>query len=134
MSLKDLAPWLAIAVTLILSILVPLFTQIANNRFQIKMKKMDIKNKESEKIMEAYEAYFRHVGSSVMFAKTDNVPEAGASIQRLYVYMPSEKWVLLDTLFDNMKKNHWDEAKEQMKEISKWIAEDMKKKNIEKLK
>ena len=31
MELKDLAPWIAIAFTLALSILVPLFTQIANN-------------------------------------------------------------------------------------------------------
>lgn len=31
MGWKDLAPWIAIAITLALSILVPLFTQMANN-------------------------------------------------------------------------------------------------------
>lgn len=39
MDWKDLAPWLALAITLALSILVPLFTQIANNKFQLKMYK-----------------------------------------------------------------------------------------------
>lgn len=39
MEWKDLAPWIAIAITLALSILVPLFTQIANNRFQLKLEK-----------------------------------------------------------------------------------------------
>lgn len=32
-TLEELASWIAIAFTLALSILVPLFTQIANNRF-----------------------------------------------------------------------------------------------------
>ena len=37
MEWKDLAPWIAIAITLALSILVPFFTQIANNKHQRKM-------------------------------------------------------------------------------------------------
>ena len=44
-TLGELAPWIAIAFTLALSILVPLFTQIANNRFQLKMQK----NKEEKR-------------------------------------------------------------------------------------
>ena len=39
MTLENLTPWIAIAITLALSILVPLFTQIANNRFQHKKAK-----------------------------------------------------------------------------------------------
>ncbi|MBO5850993.1 MAG: hypothetical protein J6R29_01525 [Clostridia bacterium] len=39
MDWKDLAPWIAIAITLALSILVPFFTQIANNKHQRKMQK-----------------------------------------------------------------------------------------------
>lgn len=129
MNTEELAPWIAIAVTLIMSILVPLFTQIANNRFQLKIKKMDIDTKERDKVIAAYEAYFKNVGSCVMYAMVDNIPEAGASIQRLYVYIPCEKWPILDDLFNNIKGLNWDEAKEKMTEISKWIADDMKKMN-----
>ena len=39
MEWKDLAPWIAVAFSLGLSILVPLFTQMANNRHQRKMQK-----------------------------------------------------------------------------------------------
>ena len=42
MEFKDLAPWIAIAFTLALSILVPLFTQIANNNHQRKMQREKI--------------------------------------------------------------------------------------------
>lgn len=35
MKATDIAPWIAIAVTLILSILAPLFTQIANNKSKV---------------------------------------------------------------------------------------------------
>ena len=55
MEWKDLAPWIAIAVTLILSILVPLFTQIANNKHQRKMQKEKLEYDEKQKKVKALE-------------------------------------------------------------------------------
>lgn len=125
MTFNELAPWLAIAITLILSILVPLFTQIANNSFQLKLKKIDIRYKEVERKLCAYEDYFQKVGGCVLFAQKDNISDAGASIQRLYAYFPKEKWELLDSLFDEIKGYNWDNAKATMKIVSKHIASDM---------
>ena len=127
MDMNSLAPWMAIAITLILSILVPLFTQIANNRFQIKLKKLEGNQKNDDRRMAAYENYFQNVGGCVLFAQKENISDAGASIQRLYAYFPQEKWVLLDTLFDSIKKYEWENAKVQMKEVSKIIAFDVRK-------
>lgn len=49
MTINNLAPWIAIVVTSILSILVSLFTQIANNRFQLKMKEIEIETEQNNK-------------------------------------------------------------------------------------
>ena len=132
MKISELAPWLAIAITLILSILIPLFTQIANNRFQLKLKQMDIQQAEKDKKLSAYENYFQKVGGCVLYAQKNNISDAGASVQRLYIYLPQEKWNDLDKLFDHIKEYEWDDAKKYMKSVSKWIAEDMKM-NSEKL-
>ena len=65
MEWKDIAPWIAIAVTLILSILVPLFTQIANNRHQRKMQKEKFEYEQSQKRTEAYESFLLSVGGII---------------------------------------------------------------------
>ena len=127
MDINSLAPWIAIVVTLILSILIPLFTQIANNRFQLKLKRMEYKDKKIERRLVAYENDFKNVGGCVLCAQKENISNAGASIQRLYTYFPEDKWKLLDVLFDNIKKFEWDHAKVQMKEVSKIIAYDINK-------
>jgi hypothetical protein len=125
MTIKELAPWIAIAVTLILSILVPLFTQMANNRFQLKMKKTEIQEKINNRKISAYEDFFQNVGGCVMHGDKDVLIRAGASVQKLYIYLPTDEWGSLDKLYDLMKNYEWEEAKIHMSNISKWIAEDI---------
>jgi len=103
MTIKELAPWIAIAVTLILSILVPLFTQMANNRFQLKMKKTEIQEKINNRKISAYEDFFQNVGGCVMHGDKDVLIRAGASVQKLYIYLPTDEWGSLDKLYDLMK-------------------------------
>ena len=123
MKLIDMAPWIAIALTLILSILVPLFTQIANNNFQLKLRKTDSYNKATERKLLAYESFFQTVGGCILYAKGENIIEAGASIQRLYAYFPEDEWWLLDQLFDDIKTYQWGDAKERMKMVSRILAQ-----------
>ena len=126
--INELAPWVAIAVTLILSILVPLFTQIANNRFQLKKAKQDRKlDEEKEKLSkktDAYEHFLMDVGAAITFATKENLPEAGASIGRLLLYVPVEWHGKLDALFHNVRTNKWGEAEMQFSELAKLVSEE----------
>lgn len=128
MTLKDLAPWIAIAVTLILSILVPVFSQIANNRFQLKKDKQDRKlNEEKEKMQkktEAYEHFLMDVGAAIEYQNDKNLPIAGASIGRLYLYVPAEWHIKLDTLFYYIRNYEWHFAENLFFELSKLVAEE----------
>lgn len=131
MDLKDLTPWLALAVTLALSILVPLFTQIANNKFQLKMYKSKIeeekKLEETKKIIDAYESFITNVGECIGRANNQVLNSAIAHIHKLYLYCPCEWWVELDSLCDFVRAFRWDDATKIYRDLVKKIAKELEK-------
>ena len=135
LDINTLASWMAIAVTLILSILVPVFSQIANNSFQLKKAKQDrVLEEEKEKLSkktEAYERFLTDVGAAIEFRRNDNLPLAGASISRLYLYVPVEWHIQLDALFQNIRKFEWDQAELRFLELSKMLAQEYIKSEAE---
>ena len=129
--INTLAPWVAIAVTLILSILVPVFSQIANNRFQLKKAKQDRKlDEEKEKLYkktEAYERFLTDVGAATEYRSKDNVATAGASIGRIYLYVPIEWHPKLDALHYSLYECEWETAQKQYIELAKLVVEEYRK-------
>ena len=130
MEWKDLAPWIAIAVTLILSILVPLFTQIANNSHQRKMQREKFEYEEKQRKAKVFEDFLLNVGATVAYQTKENLPLAGSSIMQIYIYAPTTWWNDLDLLSDCVRNYNWDEAAAIMKKLSKLIAENINKTNI----
>lgn len=129
--INTLAPWVAIAVTLILSILVPVFSQIANNRFQLKKTKQDRKLEEEKerhtKRIEAYETFLMDVGAATEYRSKENVPAAGASIGRVYLYIPEEWYPKLDALHSSLYNSEWGKAQKQYIELAKFVAQEYRK-------
>lgn len=125
MEWKDLAPWIAIAITLILSILVPLFTQIANNAHQRKMQKEKIQYEKSQEKEKVYKAFLQNVGSAIICATSEALIEAGASMYQIYLYAPSEWWTDLDNLAIDIRKYEWKQAEEILQRLSRLIARDL---------
>ena len=130
MELKDLAPWIAIAFTLALSILVPLFTQIANNRHQRKMQREKFKHEEKQKKIQAYEAFLSDVGGLVTakgYVEKEFLAQAGAALHQLYVYAPAEWYNDLDELMEYMMAFKWNEARPIVQKFSRLISEELNK-------
>lgn len=127
-TLEELAPWIAIAFTLALSILVPLFTQIANNRFQLKMQKnkeeQDRRNKALDEKRSIYSDFLHNVGASITYSTKDNLDIAGASIQKMYLVCPQEWWKDLDELYSYVRKYEWGNAENKLKELNKLVAKE----------
>lgn len=135
MEWKDLAPWIAIAVTLILSILVPLFTQIANNSHQRKMQREKFEYEEKQKKTKAYETFLSDVGGLITAdgsVSKETLSKAGAAIHQLYIYSPIEWYEYLDSLTGLIMKYEWQKAKVIVQKISRWISEDLNKKETQK--
>ena len=131
MEWNDLAPWIAITITLALSILVPLFTQISNNRFQLKKAKQERafaekKEKIAQKIA-AYEGFLSDVGAATTYQTIDSLPQAGASLGRIYLYVPADWYAKLDALHHSINDCKWATAEAQYSELAKMIADEYKK-------
>ena len=126
MEWKDLAPWIAIAFTLALSILVPLFTQIANNKHQRKMQREKFEYEEKQKKTKAFEDFLSDVGDAVVCRTKENLEKAGSSIFRVYVYAPQEWLDHLDNLSQRIKDGS-SNALELFQYLAREISKELKK-------
>lgn len=127
MELKDLAPWIAIAITLALSILVPLFTQIANNRHQRKLQQEQFEREQKQKKIIVYEEFLKNVGAVIARPTPETFIEAGAYINQIYIYAPTEWHDDLDELFVSIRTCKWETATSFLQKISRLISEELKK-------
>ena len=125
MEWKDLAPWIAIAFTLALSILVPLFTQIANNSHQRKMRREKMEYEEKQKKLAAYESFMKEVGAVITRCNNENWPAAGASVTMMYIYAPKEWMDDLDDLMRQLQNHDWENATNTIQNLCRLIADDL---------
>lgn len=135
MELKDLAPWIAITFTLALSILVPLFTQIANNRHQRKVKQEEHDYEERQKRIEAFETFLSDVGGTVSadgHIEKENLAQAGSAIHKLYAYAPAEWFDELDQLTGYISQYNWENARASLQKLARLIANELKDNKIQK--
>ncbi len=130
MEWKDLAPWIAIAITLALSILVPLFTQMANNSHQRKMQKEKLDYEKAQEKEKIYKEFLLKVGDVVTVAeynKPEKVGQASAVLHQMYIYVPQKWWNDLDALLSCLNDFKWEQANPIMLRLSKLIAEELNK-------
>ena len=97
----ELLPWITISITLAISILTALFTQISNNCHQRKMQNDAVRHEENQARTPAFEMFLSDVGG-VITAKCrvekESLFQAGAALHKLYVHAPSEWFDDLDLL------------------------------------
>ena len=127
MNWETLATWMALAFTLALSILVPLFTQIANNRHQRKMQREQREFDAQEKKRIVYTEFLLKVGSSVTHSSHESLREAGAALYQLYAYAPHEWWNDMDQLSEYLRDYNWGKAAPILQKLSRLIAEELDK-------
>ena len=130
MEFKDLAPWLAISITLALSILVPLFTQIANNHHQRKMQQEQFDHEKRQKKEEVVATFLSEVGGIVTanghIEKTYLVT-AGSAIHGLYAVVPVDWYGDLDQLVQLIASFKWEEARQLTQKIVRLIFNELNK-------
>ena len=130
MELKDLAPWIAIAFTLALSILVPLFTQIANNSHQRKMQREQFEHEEKQKKTKVFEGFLSEVGGVITangYGEKAVASQAGAAIHQLYLYAPEEWRNDMDKITGYIMNYDWNKALPLVQKLSRLISDELKK-------
>lgn len=127
MEWKDLAPWIAIAITLALSILVPLFTQMANNTHQRKMQREKIEYEKAQEQEKVFKKFLQNVGGAITCQTNEAMGLAGESLYQVYLYAPTEWWADLDELAISIRKYEFKKAEEILQKLSKLIAKELEK-------
>ena len=130
MEWKELAPWIAIALTLILSILVPLFTQIANNRHQRKLQKEKFEREDKQKKTKVFENFLSDVGGIITakgYVEKEYLAKAGSSLHHLYIYAPAEWYNDLDKLMEHMSEFDWDKSRPLIQKLSRSVSKELNK-------
>lgn len=130
MEWKDLAPWIAIAITLALSILVPLFTQIATNKHQRKMQTEKLEFEKSQNKIKVFQNFLLDVGGIVGSdgtMNTEGLNKAASSLYSLYLYAPIEWYKDIDELTKLVPLYKWEEARPILERLSKQIAKELNK-------
>ncbi len=130
MEWKDLAPWIAIAITLALSILVPFFTQIANNKHQRKIQKEKLEFEQSQNKLKVFENFLVDVGGIIGSdgnINTEGLNKAASSLYSLYLYAPIEWYKDIDELTKLVPLYKWEEARPILERLSKQIAKELNK-------
>ena len=127
-TLEELAPWIAIAFTLALSILVPLFTQIANNSFQLELQKrkeqQERRNIVIDEKRKIYTDFLQDAGACITYHSKENMDVAGASIQKMYLVCPQEWWEDIDELYSQVRNLEWVKAELILRKLNKLIAKE----------
>ena len=130
MNWNELAPWIAIAFTLALSILVPLFTQIANNHHQRKMQQERYAYEERQKRIAVFDFFLTAVGgvaSADGYGSSNNIVEAGSAVHKLYVYAPAEWFDDLDLMSRYIADSDWSNLRIELQKMDRLISEELKK-------
>ncbi|BCK01441.1 hypothetical protein [Anaerocolumna chitinilytica] len=95
------AAWIALVVTLVISLLVPLVTAIINNKHQLEVKKIDMLqsayNDYNLKMRTVFEDYINWTSKELTY-RSDLVQTASylKSYHELYFYVPKELWDKLE--------------------------------------
>ena len=123
------AAWLGIFVTLTISILTPAVTTFLNNRFQLKLKKLELEHSEKgdlySKKYYVYEGFMQGVGRCIQLHTRENITAAGSFVYELYLYLPSQHWKLLDSLVQDLEQSHWKPAHDTFIEICKILSDEL---------
>ena len=91
------------AIALVVSVLSPIFTAILNNRYQLKLKRIEFNLQHRAEVIEGY---IRTAGKATKSPTYENISDFGKYANEIYLYLDDSFWPYLDTInnsliFDN---------------------------------
>lgn len=115
--------WSAIlsGLALILSISSPMITACINNHHQLKMHKINFYYSHRAG---AIERYIASVGKLIYCDNSENRTEHGKCLGEIYLYIPSELWIYVDSIENSLQRNdNGTNVRNTYKELCKKLSE-----------
>ncbi|RHF81924.1 hypothetical protein [Coprococcus comes] len=116
------AAWIALAI----SIISPAITTLLTNHHQLKLRKLDIREKHADTYNTAristIEEFISKVSKYISHPSASNEHEYAECYFRVYTYVPQSLWPFLDDLNENLTSNYSDDTLILFRNISKSLA------------
>lgn len=121
------ATWIALAISIVGTIASPLITSWLNNKHQLKMYKLKSESNRIDKINDArastLKSFISNTGKCISVTSLDNMSDFGSSYFAAYQYIPEEYWSNLDSLFNDIISNQWNNARQTYVGLNHLIAD-----------
>lgn len=115
------AAWIALAISIIGTIAGPIITTVLTNKHQLKLRKMDNEQKKNDEYVnarnKAINSFISNTGKCLSFSDIDTKKDFGYSYHNVYAYVPRGQWQLLDTLYDSISSQNWDDARDEFSTV-----------------
>jgi len=116
------AAWIALAISIIGTIVGPIVTTILTNRHQLKIHQMESYDKAQAEKNQIIRDCISNIGSCVAYANVDNIISCGEHFHSVYAYVSQEKWPLLDSFYQALIEQNGDVLGKMCPEIIHLLA------------
>lgn len=120
------AAWIALVISIIGTIAGPIITALINNKHQLRLREMDIKEKQISKYCEyrrcAIENFLSSTSKYLSDCQYKNVEVCGENFFQVYSYVPQNLWNSLNTLYSYICEENIPEARTLFLELSNQLA------------
>lgn len=116
------AAWIALAISIIGTIVGPIMTTILTNRHQLKIYQMESRDKAQAEKNQIIRDCISNIGSCVSYGNVDNIISCGKYFHNVYAYVPQEKWPLFDSFYQALIEQNGDTLTEMCPEIIHLLA------------
>lgn len=125
------AAWIALVVSIIGTFIGPIITAIINNRHQLKLRKLDIKQRSVEtyetRRHEAINTFLSEVGDCVTYSSCGTPGlTCGKAYFNIYQYVPDDMWSELDQLYDKLIRHGETDEVQRFQAITHRLSEILK--------
>lgn len=121
------AAWIALVISIIGTIAGPIITALINNKHQLRLREMDIREKQISEYCEyrrcAIENFLSSTSKYLSDCQYKNVEVCGENFFQVYSYVPQNLWESLNILYSHICEERTDEARVLFSKISNQLAE-----------
>lgn len=106
-------------ITAISAIIAPIITAIVNNRYQLKMKCLELYE---EKRISTINQYISYISCYLNRVSTSSLIEMGTILNSIYLYTPKKLWKDISKLNECIEKGQLNQARLILPEISQKLS------------
>lgn len=124
------AAWIALAISIIGTIIGPIITSLITNKHQLKLRELDTKQSALDTYkknrFDALNTFISKAGRCLSYLDEQSVMDFGEAYHCIYQYVPKDFWNDLDQFYSIVTSYNWNEAKKLYPPIVRRLSEILK--------